>query len=281
MRKLRICIYFSLLILLTGCFNSKASTEELEDIYRAIETGDSSKVLELVDDKNINQELEGREPITLYAASLGHEELTLSLLESKPDFEKKNHIGNSLLHIAAENNMVKLVEKILAEKVIDINAENEFSLTPLFLALIQNNNEVIKVLIEYGADPNISNNDGYTTLHEAVSKGDDEVINLLIDNGADVNAVTTNDLTTLMTAAQSGNNSVVEILLTQGADINKQDIDGYSALAFATLYNQTETVKLLLSHNPMTDIKVSGGHSLIDLAKMNHNEELVKLFGGG
>ncbi|MDZ5470796.1 ankyrin repeat domain-containing protein (plasmid) [Bacillus sp. 31A1R] len=275
----RLIMFITILILLTGCYN-KSSIDSQEDIYKYIQEGDTSKVIELVTKKNINEQIKDKEPIILYAGSIGNEELTISLLEKAPDLNMKNHIGNNLLHIAAENNMKKLVEKIIINKLIDINDLNNFSMTPLYLALTKNNNDLAKLLLRNNADPNVANMEGFTPLHEAASKNNEEIVKILIKKGASVDTATSTMLTPLMIAAQNGQTEIVKLLINKGADINVVDVDGYSALAYAILSNQTESTKLLLSYNSKQDIKVSGDHSLIDLAKMNNNNELVKIIEG-
>jgi ankyrin repeat protein len=80
------------------------------------------------------------------------------------------------------------VENFLDEG-IDVNAKHNHGQTPLSLAVISGQKEMVGFLISRGADVNATGGLlGLRLLHSAVIYPDYEVAKLLIDNGADVNA---------------------------------------------------------------------------------------------
>lgn len=64
-------------------------------------------------------------------------------------------------------------------------AEN---ITPLMLATIHNQKEILRFLLHNGADVNIRTNSGNTALHYASFMGYDEIVRMLTHHGANVNA---------------------------------------------------------------------------------------------
>ena len=68
-----------------------------------------------------------------------------------------------------------------------------------------------------GADVNATTTKGRTPLHIAAVAGQKEVVELLIAKGADVNAKTIAGRTPLYVAAQKGHKDVIELLKKHGA----------------------------------------------------------------
>ncbi len=137
---------------------------------------------------------------------------------------------------------------------------------PLFLAVLQNDQEAAEVLLKHGAEVDLPNVFQMTPLMIAVGMrstagrggpgGGDatrtiRMVDLLLDAGANVNAqvigsrnrsgtimayVAGRDQegkTALMAAAEGGNTAVVEHLLERGADPTIKDAEGKTALDFA------------------------------------------------
>ena len=70
----------------------------------------------------------------------------------------------------------------------NLNVKNEFTSTPLIVAVTFGQNEAARALIEGGADLNLKNRDGSTALHVAAFLWRAEIVRLLVDAGADKNA---------------------------------------------------------------------------------------------
>ncbi|GEM_PF-1135178 len=67
---------------------------------------------------------------------------------------------------------------------VNINADNEAGLTPLFVAVINGNPETVQALIHEGADLNARNINGSTPLFYAKESGNLEMVELLLRHGA-------------------------------------------------------------------------------------------------
>ena len=89
-----------------------------------------------------------------YANALGLVQLMESM--SQESLGNADSFGNTPLHHACYNGQGEMVKEILAKGGIDINARNDEKLTPLYIAVMQDNLMVAELLLEAGADSNIS-----------------------------------------------------------------------------------------------------------------------------
>lgn len=111
--------------------------------------------------------------------------------------EGRNNRGNTLLHLAADNNNYEEVKKLVQEGA-RINAKNNKGLTPFELANSRNRSEIVAFFVKY------KYNTGNTSLHDAAEKGNLELVNLLLEKGDDINAKGKRDSTPLHLAAFIG-----------------------------------------------------------------------------
>lgn len=90
--------------------------------------------------------------------------------------------------------------------------------------------------------------DDVTPLCVAIIKGDIEVVKKFVEYGTDVNQKS-NGLTPLMIAARSNKVEIVKFLLENpNIKINEKDSNGFTALKYAELSNATETIEILKNH---------------------------------
>lgn len=83
-----------------------------------------------------------------------------------------------------------------------------------------------------------------TPLNVAVLKGDIEVVKKFIEYGANVNEKS-DDMSPLMTAARYNKVEILKFLLANGARPLDKNEKGYTALKYAELSNATEAVAIL------------------------------------
>lgn len=142
------------------------------------------------------------------ACKYGDEVKALSMLGEKPELAfSKDKKGNSAIFQAVAGGNVKIVSAVLKITRNPNEIEREKGWTPLLLASVKGNYELVKLLLSYGADPNIRNYDGATALHFSVYEGQIEIAKLLIDNGAD------------KTIQDSDGNTPVEIAKRRNHDV--------------------------------------------------------------
>jgi len=130
--------------------------------------------------------------------------------------------------------------------------------TPLMASLWGQHSNVGHTLIENGADISRTDDNGAGVLFIAAIQDDQQMINALIEKGADVNAATTTDFeldgemvfagtTPLMAALASNQNENARILIDHGASVNAKDDKGRNALMIAAENSGVEMVKFLLT----------------------------------
>jgi ankyrin repeat protein len=165
----------------------------------------------------------------------------------------------------------------------DVNAANDYGVTPLSAACASGSTAIVELLLASGAKPNTANAAGETPLMIAartgaadavralvkagaaieareVSRGQTalmwgaaghdnvDVLRALVDSGADVDAPSDSGLTALMFAAREGNLPGARFLLAAGAGPNHVSTDGITPLLMATVRGHWEVAGLLLEH---------------------------------
>lgn len=105
---------------------------------------------------------------------------------------------------------------------------------------------VAKLLIDKGAQVNTAEKkNGQSPLMMAAVQGDAEMLKLLLAAKADVNQQSTIGFTPLMYAILEGNRECVEILIKSGADVRHQSSNGTTPLQLAERLKKTEIAALL------------------------------------
>lgn len=127
-----------------------------------------------------------------------------------------------------------------------LEKRNKLGETVLHAATVKCQLDRVKKLLEAGANPNVHDNAGWTPLHEACGHGNLELVHLLIAHGAQVNVATGDGVTPLHDAVMSSQPDVVLLLMRSGADVSARTKDGRTPLDLA----QNEIMRAALSTVP-------------------------------
>lgn len=154
------------------------------------------------------------------------------------------------LAAAAEAKQFSVVEGLLQEAAIDVNATQGDGSTALHWAVYWDNLELARTLLDKGADVEAATRLGATPLYLAAVNGNAALLRLLLDAGADAKAtVLQNEETPLMFAARAGSVEAVRVLAEAGADLDAEDAyRGATALLFAAEQNHAAVVGWLIDH---------------------------------
>jgi hypothetical protein len=154
------------------------------------------------------------------------------LLERGFDPNAPDEKGQVALFLALRDGSPRVVEALLANPKLKIDAANASDETPLMMAALRGRLEWAGRLLDRGARVN---RPGWTPLHYAAAGPEPRVVTLLLDRGADAQAPSPNQTTPLMMAARYGDERSVDLLLARHADVHTRNALGLDAADFARL----------------------------------------------
>jgi len=146
--------------------------------------------------------------------------------------------GDPMLLVAVREKSAKVIKVLSADKNIDFDKTNAAGETPLMMACLLNEPDVVKLMVEkYEVEINKT---GWTPLHYAATNGNIEIVKYLLDHSAYVDAGSPNATTPLMMAARGGHIDTVKLLLDEGADMRLRNQQNMTVIDFAERYHQDE-----------------------------------------
>lgn len=218
----------------------------------------------------VRQLIDAGAKVDVYAAVGLNDEQTLNhLLEKDPGLAKLSRRGRSPLHLACERGLIKPAETLIAHGA-DVNARTEpnTGITPLHLAIYNQQESLIKLLLENGADPNMSVKADRAIappLYFAVQSGMKSAVEMLLKHGADVNAPCDThwmDGPPLFFAINKNHEAIVDLLIQHNADVNaRQNRRSPTPLYEAVTRGNVAIVELLLANGAQPNDKVEGRSS--------------------
>ncbi|XP_019945749.2 BRCA1-associated RING domain protein 1 isoform X2 [Paralichthys olivaceus] len=169
------------------------------------------------------------------ASSLGR------LSPGSPAIMKKNHKGETLLHLSA----------------------------------IKGDLEAVKELLDQGADPNLKDNAGWTPLHEACNLGHMAVVEALISKGALLNTPGYENDSPLHDAVRNGHPAIVKLLLQLGASQNVLNLHGKRPADYAVSVEMLEIFQEAAEGTQFANTSFSPSASLTAVSECTRRDELV------
>ena len=152
------------------------------------------------------------------------------------------------IHDAAKSGDLDQIQLLIVQGV-DANEKAGRDETPLIIASLAGNGEIVNYLLQRGADINARSASGLTALHAAAYAGHTKIVSLLIAKGAAVNDASNRfETTALHLASEENHTDTVRALLGHGADFTAVEINGYSAMTQAGWRGYWEVVEALLAN---------------------------------
>ena len=142
--------------------------------------------------------------------------------------------------LAAKEGKIETVRELL-EAGADVNAHNEFGVTALKLAVLDDNLQIVRELIRAEADVNFQGEMGSA---------------LMCASGND-----------FLRPRRMNRLSIAEELIRAGADVNARGEDGASALVLAIFNNELETARMLIEHGADLNAKTEDGETVLEFAE--------------
>jgi len=281
----------------------------------ACENGDYDTVVKLCTTYNylINYKTKKNKSGLIYASKYGHFDIVKYLVENGADLNIQDINENTALMYGVYNSR-KVAEYLITQgsnldivnnrkcnclhisssignlvitdilynqgmnlEDIDINGN-----TPIFVALLNKQYNIVKYLLKKNininlTNNNIENNTKSTLLHICIYYDiSEEIVNLLIKNNININAVNENNETPLKYACKLNKLEYVKLLLSKGANPNINSYLNYSCLHDAIDHNNYEMLKILINYNCNYNIKtLSCSLMAIHTKEPDYNESVL------
>uniref|UniRef100_A0AAY4AF48 NAD(+) ADP-ribosyltransferase n=1 Tax=Denticeps clupeoides TaxID=299321 RepID=A0AAY4AF48_9TELE len=240
---------------LEECLSSEGGREFLSatPLLVAAQLGHEALVRLLLDwgaDVNFCQKTTGWSALML-ATIGGKVGVVQQLVERGADPDHLNVLAKTAFEVAMQLGQKEVKGYLDSITTVRPQADDEKRRPDVFRALKLGNAQLVKDILEEDASQvNIANADGASPLMIAAVSGQLEVVQLLVEKSADVDKQdSVHGWTALMQATYHGNKEVVKFLLSQKADVNLRSKNGHTAFDLVMLLNDpdTELVRLLAS----------------------------------
>eukprot|EP01126_Amoeba_proteus_P032719 TRINITY_DN3193_c0_g1_i20.p1 TRINITY_DN3193_c0_g1~~TRINITY_DN3193_c0_g1_i20.p1 ORF type:complete len:535 (-),score=68.51 TRINITY_DN3193_c0_g1_i20:360-1964(-) len=166
------------------------------------------------------------------------------------------------------------IVQILLEKGANPNLFSR-GRVPLYTATLHANMTMVELLLVYGANPNLMSK-GIAPLHLAASKGIIELCNLLVVNGADVSINSPLYGTPLHVCVKLNHQYIARYLISGGASLTLTNPEGETPIFAAAKLGRLEILSLMLPQTCGKDVAIvepeQGLTSLHVSAKAAHYE---------
>uniref|UniRef100_A0A8P4KQQ0 Ankyrin repeat and sterile alpha motif domain containing 6 n=1 Tax=Dicentrarchus labrax TaxID=13489 RepID=A0A8P4KQQ0_DICLA len=207
-------------------------------------------LLEWGSDVNFSQKTTGWGPLMVATLS-GKVAVAQQLVERGADPDRVNVLSKTAFELAMQLKQRDIKAYLDSITTVRPQTDDERRRPDVFSALKLGNSQLVKEILE--EDPtqvNSSNQEGASPLMMAAVSGQLEVVQLMVEKNADIDKQDgVHGWTALMQATYHGNKDIVKYLLSQGADVNLRAKNGYTAFDLVMLLNDpdTELVRLLAS----------------------------------
>ncbi|CVK99035.1 uncharacterized protein FPRN_03874 [Fusarium proliferatum] len=210
------------------------------------------------------------------AIETAHRRVIKALLRLGANPHITGYNGDTPLHLAAILGDVEIVQSLLDYGAdVDSHISNRYGYIPLALAVRYGKESTYMRLLERGA-VDVCGENSRTALIEAACVGDLALIEELIKKGANVGFPDVNGQTALMEASGRGYIQIVELLLRNQSYLDHQDHKGDTALLKACIGDHADIIELLIVANARPDIENNEGDTALDYCTKYCREDSIK-----
>lgn len=209
----------------------------------------------------------------LHAAQNGHLDAAQLLIDNGANAQATSQGGGTALHGLMElfwrqmDSTALNVARLLLANGVDVNARDDWEMTPLHRAMHTESADFVRLLLENGAEVNVANDEGITPLRLAVQRQKAGFAEMLLEAGADPDwREKHDDATVLHCAVGKGDLETVNLLLPYVKDVNVKDRYGNTPLYYAVKHGHRQIAQTLKAKGATaTELKENYGRcSLLD-----------------
>ena len=182
---------------------------------------------------DINRQNARGKSALIIAASMGYTEKVSLLLAKGCDVNLFDGNGETALFSSITHGKTEVALAILHTGLVDYKMKTVKDVTYLHQACAKGNIEVVLKLLELSPDliNMVDKNSEFSPLYLAVLNNKEEIVNILIDSGATVNLASKRRVNALMIAVASCNLRVISKLVSAGINLSHVDIEYNNCLA--------------------------------------------------
>ncbi|MDM5153698.1 ankyrin repeat domain-containing protein [Bacillus sp. DX1.1] len=189
---------------------------------------------------------------------------------------KAESFKKTLNYACMKNDIETVKEKLVNIKPSALNKKGPDRKTPLHIACLNGNIEIVTLLVEAEADLKIKYH-GETPFSLACGKGNAEIVKYFIHKGEDVNEIMVGKVTPLHLISCSGNQEIVQYILDRVTNINAVTSRKHSALHYAVEDNNLEAAKVLIDNGIDMELLEEYKRSALSLACDRNKPEMAEL----
>jgi len=228
------------------CLDSRGRTPFAHAILKE-KTGIVQKLLEA--GSNPNQWVLQRTSALYYAVKNELFDIVELLIDYEADLNRTTQDEGSVLHYALQLGFCGIAQLLIESGRIDVNLCNNDEETPLFLAIRNNDVNIVSLLLTQGADCYHQNSQGNTPFHVAIEQKNDRIMNMLVTYKPLKPLFNHEGLTPYHLAVLYGQYATISMIFKSQCDKNiKTSSCGDTALHLAVRKKNLHMVKFLVQH---------------------------------
>eukprot|EP01127_Copromyxa_protea_P016885 TRINITY_DN5101_c0_g1_i2.p1 TRINITY_DN5101_c0_g1~~TRINITY_DN5101_c0_g1_i2.p1 ORF type:complete len:515 (-),score=124.38 TRINITY_DN5101_c0_g1_i2:52-1596(-) len=231
-------------------------TEETSNLLQLASSQGMDRVTAALLERHMNPNEPGPQGYPIHLATKAESVATvLALIKGGARLDVLTTQFESPLMLAVIVENLDLVKLFVSHKA-DINRVNDAG-SVLTYASKKGHLEITKYLLEQKPDVTLKDKNGNTALHVACSrsKTNPELVKLLCDAHVNVNEKNNKGMTALHECCSySRNGKTVQVLISEGANVNEKDLQGNTALHYlAGVKGQASTMKYMIERGAEVD----------------------------
>ncbi|MCX7116182.1 MAG: ankyrin repeat domain-containing protein [Gammaproteobacteria bacterium] len=185
----------------------------------------------------------------------------------RSQLQLRNDYGQLCIHSAVLLGQVEAINYLLTQDSSLLNAITEDGSTPLMLAAMHGNFDVIQCLLSHAAEVHTRQPNGLFALYMAIQNNFNEIALAILDAMTDVNLQLDNHMTALHLSIEMKLFEVARRLIEKGArcDLQRKS-DGFTAFHCAVKAGQIDLVEAMLSGGIAVDFPLESKKTALHIA---------------